>query len=130
MTSEKMRKRKQFLQLQNRYLTFKQQLNTCTPLPARNRPEEMNTSQPEVNVPTMPIPVQRPPTIIPATPMQAPSLEPAAKCLIYHDNLHSSTFLPPSFNLDTPSLSKITVINAFIAKEKKAADSFCKLLRR
>ena len=32
-------KAKQFLQLQNRYLTFKQQLNT--PLPARNKPEEM-----------------------------------------------------------------------------------------
>jgi len=43
---------KQFLQLQNRYLTFKQQLNSYTPPPARNRPEEMNTSQPEVNLPT------------------------------------------------------------------------------
>ena len=36
------KKAKQFLQLQNRYLTFKQQLNA--PLPARNKPEEMNTS--------------------------------------------------------------------------------------
>ena len=45
-------KAKQFLQLQNRYLTFKQQLNTHTPLPARNKPQEMNTSQPEVNLPT------------------------------------------------------------------------------
>ena len=42
-------KAKQFLQLQNRHLTFKQQLNTYTPPPARNRPEGMNTSQPEVN---------------------------------------------------------------------------------
>ena len=39
-------KAKQFLQLQNRYLTFKQQLNV--PLPARNKPEEMNTSQPVI----------------------------------------------------------------------------------
>jgi len=45
-------KAKQFLQLQNRYLTFKQQLNTYIPPPARNRPEGMNTSQPEVNLPT------------------------------------------------------------------------------
>jgi len=45
-------KAKQFLQLLNRYLNFKQQLNTYTPPPARNRPEEMNTSQPEVNLPT------------------------------------------------------------------------------
>ena len=74
-------KAKQFLQLQNRYLTFKQQLNAYTPLPARNRPEEINTSQPEVNVPTVPTPVQQPPAIIPATPMQAPSLEPTANVL-------------------------------------------------
>jgi len=45
-------KAKQFLQLQNRYLTFKQQLNTYTPPTARNRPEGMNTSQPEVNLAT------------------------------------------------------------------------------
>jgi len=45
-------KAKQFVQLQNRYLTFKQQLNTYTPPPARNRPKGMNTSQPEVNLPT------------------------------------------------------------------------------
>ena len=44
-------KAKQFLQLQNRYLTFKQQLNTHTPLSARNKPEEMSISQPEVNLP-------------------------------------------------------------------------------
>jgi len=43
---------KQLLQLQNRYLTFKQQMNTYTRPPARNRPEGMNTSQPEVNLPT------------------------------------------------------------------------------
>ena len=71
----------QFLQLQNRYLTFKQQFNAYPPLPARNRPEEINTSQSEVNAPTVPTPVEQPPAIIPATPMQAPSLEPTAKVL-------------------------------------------------
>ena len=45
-------KAKQFLQLQNRYLTFKQQLNTNILLPNGIRPEEMNTSRPEVNLPT------------------------------------------------------------------------------
>ena len=45
-------KAKQFLQLQNRYLTFKQQLNTNTLLPNGTRPEEMNTSRPEVNLST------------------------------------------------------------------------------
>ena len=38
--------------MQNRYLTFKQQLNTNTVLPDGIRPEEMNTSEPEVNLPT------------------------------------------------------------------------------
>ena len=37
-------KAKQFLQLQNRYLTFKQQLNTYTPPPARNRPRNEHQS--------------------------------------------------------------------------------------
>ena len=45
-------KAKQFLQLQNRYLTFKKQLNTNTLLPEAIRPEEMNISQQEVNLPT------------------------------------------------------------------------------
>ena len=45
-------KAKEFLQLQNRYLAFKQQLNTNTVLPDGIRPEEMNTSQPDVNSPT------------------------------------------------------------------------------
>ena len=45
-------KAKQFLQLQNRYLTFNKQLNTHTPLPARNKPEEMSSSQPDVNLST------------------------------------------------------------------------------
>ena len=35
-----------------RNLTFKQQLNTNTLLPDGIRPEEMDTSQPEVNLPT------------------------------------------------------------------------------
>ena len=45
-------KNKQFLQLPNGYLTFKQQRNTNTLLPDGIQPEEMNTSQPEVNLPT------------------------------------------------------------------------------
>jgi len=44
-------KAKQFVQMQNRYLTFKQQLNTYTPPPAREA-EGMNPSQREVNLPT------------------------------------------------------------------------------
>ena len=45
-------KGKQFLQLQNRYLTIKQQLNTNTLLQNGIPPKEMSISQPEVNLPT------------------------------------------------------------------------------
>ena len=103
-------KAKQFLQLQNRYLTFKQQLNTYTPLPARNRPEETNTSQPKVNAPTVPTPVQQPPAIITATPMQAPSLEPTSKVLAPNALSTTTTYspapssLPPSILTLPPSV--------------------------
>ena len=40
-------KAEQFLQRQNRYLAFKQQLNTKTLLPEPIQPEEMNTSHTE-----------------------------------------------------------------------------------
>ena len=96
-------KAKQFLQLQNRYLTFKQKLNAYTPLPARNRPEEINTSQPDVNAPTVPTPVQQPPAIIPATPMQAPSLEPTAKVLA-PNALSTTTIYTPAPSSLPPSI--------------------------
>ena len=45
-------KAKQFIQLQNRYLTFKQQLNTHTHyFQLEIKPEEMSISQPEVILP-------------------------------------------------------------------------------
>ena len=51
-TSGMVRKRSSSFSYKNRYLTFKQQLITNTLLPDGIRPEEMNTSQPEVNLPT------------------------------------------------------------------------------
>ena len=128
-------KAKQFLQLQNRYLTFKQQLNTYTPLPARNRPEEINTSQPEVNVPTVPTPVEQPPAIIPATPMQAPSLEPTAKALAPNTLSTTTTYtpepssLPPSILTPPPSVKSQSPMPS-PPKRKRQRKSFCKLLRR
>ena len=96
---------KQFLQLQNKYLTFKQQLNTYTRLPARNRPEEMNTSQPGVNVPTVPTLVQQPPAIIPATPTQAPSPEPTAKVLPPNALSITTTYTPAPSSLPASILT-------------------------
>ena len=128
-------KAKQFLQLQNRYLTFKRQLNTYTPLPARNRPEEINTSQPEVNVPTVPTPVEQPPAIIPATPMQAQSLEPTAKALAPKALSTTTTYtpapssLPPSILTPPPSVKSQSPMPS-PPKRKRQRKSFCKLLRR
>ena len=100
-------KAKEFLQLQNRYLTFKQQLNTYTPLPVRNRPEEINTSQPEVNAPTLPAPVQQAPAIIPATLMQAPSLEPTAKVLAPNALSTTTTYTPAPSSLPPSILTPL-----------------------
>ena len=117
-------KAKQFLQLQNRYLTFKQQLNA--PLPTKNKPEEMNTSQP---------------VVLPASPGDSTTVTAPSTLLNPFNvapNLNQGAILqgPKATNTvksrrtDPSSHSKITVIITFTPKEKKAADSFCKLLRR
>ena len=114
-------KAKQFLQLQNRYLTFKQQLNTHTPLPARNKPEEMNTSQPEVNLPaslgdsttvTAPNPVQEPPEIIPATPVQTPTqvTAPQALSTMATSSSISPPPLPPSILTPPPTVESLSPV--------------------
>ena len=105
-------KAKQFLQLQNRYLTFKQQLNAYTPLPARNKPEEVNTSQPEVNVPTAPTPAQEQLQIIPATPVQAPTrvTAPQALSTMATSSSSSSPSLPPSILTPPPTVESLSPV--------------------
>ena len=103
-------KAKRFLQLQNRYLTFKQQLNTNTVLPDGIRPEEMNTSEPEVNLPTS----TGDSTTVTAlsTPLNAfnvtPNLNQAAilqtpKALIATPPLLNPAILTPPPTVETPS---------------------------
>ena len=103
-------KAKKFLQLQNRYLTFKQQLNTNTVLPDGIRPEEMNTSEPEVNLPTS----TADSTTVTAlsTPLNAfnvtPNLNQAAifqtpKALITTPPLLNPAILTPPPTVETPS---------------------------
>ena len=112
---------KQYMQLQNRYLTFKQQLNTHTPLPARNKPEETNTSQPEVNLPaslgdsttvTAPNPVQEPPEIIPATPVQTPTqvTAPQALSTMATSSSISPPPLPPSILTPPPTVESLSPV--------------------
>ena len=65
----------------------------------------MNTNQPDVNVPTVPTPVQQPPAIIPATPMQAPPLEPTAKVLAPNALSTTTTYTPALSSLPASILT-------------------------
>ena len=106
--------------MQNRYLTFKQQINTNTVLPDGIRPEEMNTaSEPEVNLPTS----TGDSTTVTAlfTPLKAFNVKP---------NLNQAAILQtPKALIARSSQSRNTITNACGTKAKKAADSVCKLLR-
>ena len=150
-------KAKEFLQLQNRYLTFKQQLNTNTLLPNGIRPEEMNTSPPEVNLSTS----TGDSTTVTAlsTPLNAFNVTPNLNQASTGDSTTVTALSTPlnAFNL-TPNLkqaailqtpkvinrhpttlkschtnpsshSRNTITNAYSTKARKAADSVCKLLR-
>ena len=70
-------KAKQYVQLQNKFLNYKNQLKSLIPettLPTQ--PQESNHISTNVltgEVPTAANPVQEPPEIIPATPVQAPT---------------------------------------------------------
>ena len=68
---------RQYMQLQNRFLAYKHQLNSLTPeatmLPQLQHQQQISTDAVVNNLPTVPIPVQQPPAMIPAIPIQAPS---------------------------------------------------------
>ena len=115
--------------MQNRYLTFKQQLNTNTVLPDGIRPEEMNTSEPEVNLPTS----TGDSTTVTAlfTPLNAfnvtPNLNQAAilqtpKALIATPPLLNPAILTPS------SHSRNTITNACSTKRKRQRIRFVNYL--
>ena len=70
-------KAKQYVQSQNKFLTYKYQLKSLireAPMPAKpQQPNQISTSVLTGDVPTVPKPVQAPPEIITATPVQAPT---------------------------------------------------------
>ena len=92
-------KARQYMQLQNRFLTYKHQLNSIPEAAMLTQERKPNsTSDPTGNVSTVPVPVQEPPVTIPAAPVQAPNVEPTFKAadpqLI--TSMTASTPLPPS----------------------------------
>ena len=76
---------RQYMQLQNRFLTNKHQLNSiheaATMLTQPQEQEQISTNAlaGNCNLPTVPIPVQEPTVILPTTSVQAPTVEPEAK---------------------------------------------------
>ena len=92
-------KARQYMQLQNRFLTYKHQLNSIPEAAMLTQERKPNsTSDPTGNVSTVPVPVQEPPVTIPASPVQAPNVEPTFKAADPHliTSMTASTPLPPS----------------------------------
>ena len=106
-------KARQYMQLQNKFLNYKQQFQSLIPEAAiPTQPQESNQISTNVltgEVPTVPNPVQEPPEIIPTTPVQAPTqvTAPQALSTLATSSSISSPALPPSH--DTPSHGRITV---------------------
>ena len=111
---------RQYMQLQNRFLTYKHQLNSLTPeatmLPQLRHQQQVSTDAVVNNFPTVPTHVQQPPAMIPAIPIQAPSLEPTEKVLA-PNALYTTTTdtpvpssLPPSILTPPPSVKSMSPI--------------------
>ena len=107
-------KAKQYMQLQNKFLNYKHQLKSLIPeatiTTQTQESRQMSTNVLTGDAATAPNPVQEPPEIIPATPVQAPTQVTAPQALSTNGNLFLYlTSLPPSFNFNSPSHSGIAV---------------------
>ena len=92
-------KARQYMKLQNKFLNYKQQFESLIPeATIHTQPQESNQISANVlrgEVPTASNPVQEPPDIIPATPVQAPTQVPPHKPYLPWQPLPLSD-LPPS----------------------------------
>ena len=101
-------KAKQYMQLQNKFLNYKHHLKSLIPeatIPTQpQEPNQISTNVLTGDVPTAPNPVQEPPEIIPATPVQVPTqvIAPQALSTMATSSSISSPSLPPSI-LTPPS---------------------------
>ena len=93
-------KAKQYMQLQNKFLNYKHQLKSLIPeatIPTQpQEPNQISTNVLTGDVPTAPNPVQKPPEILPATPVQVPTQVTAPQAL---------STMATSSSISSPSLS-------------------------
>ena len=97
-------KARQYMQLQNRFLTYKHQLNSLPQAATtRTQPEEQEQIPTNVladHLPAMPIPAQEPVVTAPTTSVQTPTVEPAVK----ETSTPPHPSLPPSILTPPPSV--------------------------
>ena len=108
-------KAKQYMQLQNKFLNYKHQLKSLIPEAIPTQPQEPNQISTNVltgDVPTAPNPVQKPPEIIPATPVQAPTQVTAPQALSTMATSSSISFpaLPPSILTPPPTVETLSPV--------------------
>ena len=105
-------KARQYMQLQNKFLNYKQQFKSLIPeLTIPTQPQESNQTSTNVltgEVPTAPNPVQEPPEIIPATPVQVIAPQALSTMEISSSNL--SPALPPSILTPPPTVESLSPV--------------------
>ena len=100
------------MQLQNKFLYYKHQLKSLIPeATIPTQPQEQNQISTNVltgDLPTAPNPVQEPPEIIPATPVQVLTqvTAPQALSTMATSSSISSPSLPPSLHFDAVTSQK------------------------
>ena len=105
-------KARQYMQLQNRFLAYKHQLNSIPQLTAtQTLPEEQEpTNALADHLSTIPVPTQEPSLAIPKTPVQASNIGPAAKETQASPTAipfsPPPTSLPPSILTPPPTVEK------------------------
>ena len=113
---EEDQKAKQYMQLQNKFLNYKQQFKSLIPEAIiHTQPQESNqisTNALTGEVPTASNPVQEPPEIIPATPVQAPIqvTAPQALSTMATSSSISSPALPPSILTPPPTVESLSPV--------------------
>ena len=109
------------MQLQNRFLTYKHQLNSLPQSPTTlTQPEEQEpTNALGDHLPTMPVPTQGIPLAIPTTPVQASNLGPAVKETAPQASSSTATFTPPHPSLPPSILTPPPTVEMSPGPSKK-----------
>ena len=109
-------KAKEYMQLQNKFLNYKHQLKSLIPeatIPTQSQESnQISTNVLTGDVPTAPIPVEEPPGIITATPLQASTQVTAPQVLstTATSSSISSPSLPPSILTPPPTVESLSPV--------------------